>query len=326
MIGLIRMLRAIAAVTALLFDLGADLVVPAHADQQQVLNRVDDALPPSATYKDSEIAIKAEDRVSGPVLIFKKFGTPPQLVGLPNDILRIDSIRRVLSHSAVVVGQVTASGQEGLIYDLVEVTIRDKFFGYDLSVSPDGHYVAFTRFFPAHFVTAEQASNYLMLYDLRRSASGARALGVDTHDMVDVGVQLYPADVPQDGLDPAAPARQTHVFMEDKFFWSADSSKLVLLDEQAPMTIAAQPTQNRRPPARPILYLVLVRVGSSGPPTVSSAPIGVCAVESGHSCYLRLVGATFGSDGVTVQLQGFLTKAAAHETVTLEYDRFLKAK
>jgi hypothetical protein len=196
-------------------------------------------------------------------------------------------------------------------------------------MSPDGHYIAFTRFFPAHFVTTEQASNYLMLYDLRRTARGNRPLGVNIHDMIDAGSQLYPVSKPQDALDPAAPPRPTHVFAEDQFFWSPDSSKLVLLDEEMPVITASvkQPTRNLHLPPRPILSLVLVQVGSGGvAPTVSVAPTGVCATESGSSCYLRLVDVTFGASGVTAQLQGFLTKAAVHQTVALSYDRFTRIK
>src|ERR1035437_218202 len=240
---------------------------------------------------------------------------PTRSVTLPDEIDAVDTVAQVYGSKIAVIGEVSSSGKEVVIMDSnnqEQVKPVDTFLCYQPTISPNGEYVAFTRFFPGHFVTAQQASNCAMLYDVQGAAVSNQINAPEDEDN-DLGQLLYPKDSHCRGEQAEARKghRTTHFFMFDHYFWSQDSSKVLFLDEQYPMS-----------DSRAGLLFVLVDV-SSKPPRVSVLASDICATESGNSCLVRLNGVHFDESGITAELQGFGVKAAFHKVVRLTPAQFV---
>jgi len=263
----------------------------------------------TSIYLDKDLTARVEAGSEGLTLSLVTPKEATRGVDLPAEIDAVDTIAKVYDSQIAVVGEVSSSGKEVVVYDKKGHKQLDKFLCYQPTISPNGAYIAFTKFFPGHFVTEQQASNYAMLYDLKSGAVSNRAIGTGVDEMEDVGSLLYPQlnGSPENGASAGLPV---HTFMSDNYFWSQDSAKVLFLDEQYPTSSS-----------RPVLSFVLVDV-SSQLPKVSVLVTDLCATESGPSCLVRLSGALFDENQITAELQGFGVKAAFHRVVTLPVAQF----
>jgi len=140
-------------------------------------------------------------------------------VDLPVEMAQVDEIRRAVSGKLVVRGMVNGAGSEIAVVDVASAKLLDRFVCYLPSISPDGRYIAFIKFYPAHFT--EGADDHYMLYDLARSAEGNRPAGVPAEDWDTVGFCLYPIGVGNQSADNLRRPEGTRHMSRSGFFWSA---------------------------------------------------------------------------------------------------------
>src|SRR2546427_5633177 len=126
-------------------------------------------------------------------LLITRLGRPEMTVALPTEIAQINSIDPAVDNKAVVIGMINGSAYQIEIVDTVNARIADEFLAYRPTLSPNGQFIAFVKMYPAHFV--DGVSDYVMLYDLTRSASGNRPPGVTTDQEIDVGMPVYPPNI-----------------------------------------------------------------------------------------------------------------------------------
>lgn len=106
----------------------------------------------------------------------------------------------------------------------------DRFSCYSPSVSLDGQYIAFTKFFAPHGVPSPD--DHTMLYLVARSASENRPSRVSENDDINVGFPLYPAGIgnrPTDNVD-VSPA-EAHVLVS-YYIWQ-DANEFFFADNRA---------------------------------------------------------------------------------------------
>jgi hypothetical protein len=266
--------------------------------------------------KDKNVTARVDQGPDGLSVSLMAAGSPARTIGLPKDIGAVDTIALVSGSKVAVIGEVSSSGKELLLYNESGTQPVDQILCYQPAISPDGTRVAFTRFFPGHFVNEQQASNTAMLYDIRSGAAGNRAAGTPVSDDQDVGFQLYPHET------NAAP---THTFMSDNYFWSPDSTRMIFLDEQYPKPAtsakAAVPRNIHLPPGAGLTFVMVDF--TSGSPKVSSFETDICATHTGPTCFVRLTGVEFGATGIKADLKGFDVKAAFQRSVELTPDQFV---
>lgn len=172
-------------------------------------------------YSDSELSVRLE--VAGEkrrLIISRKTGTTSS-VELPSDMAQVNYVRRGPSNRFTVVGMVNGDAWEVAILQVDTARIVDHFLCYEPMASPDGHYVAFTKFFPTHFVYTV-TDNY-MLYDVARSSEENRPRGVSSSDPINVGTCVYPAGFGNHENDNTRAAPGNEHSMASSVYWRDDS-------------------------------------------------------------------------------------------------------
>lgn len=118
-----------------------------------------------------------------------------------------------------------------IVIDISTGKLVDSFYCYVPSISPDGRYVAFVKFYPAHGVT--HVEDHYGLYDLQHSPKENRP----THnhrDLATVGKILFPINMGNIAGDNVELARSPlHEMAGERFFWSNNSRQCVFVDRMA---------------------------------------------------------------------------------------------
>src|SRR5882757_234603 len=128
----------------------------------------DPQAPAAMTYGDANVDLKLTPWNGHRYrLLVKDRISAAELIDLPEELERIDFIRRVAGSKAVVFGATTGGAQEVLVLDWIQHKLLDKFWCYAPMLSPDSRYVAFIKFYPAHIVESTSDSQY-RLYDLEQ--------------------------------------------------------------------------------------------------------------------------------------------------------------
>ena len=148
---------------------------------------------------------------------------------LPDDMAQVNEIRRTQPNKVVVIGMFSGDIWEVVVVELSGPSITDKFLCYEPSVSPDGRYVSFIKFFPPH--SADGAEDHYMLYNLRKDAAHNRPAGTNKSDWQTVGVTIYPPGIGNHNFDNLHhPESAIHMLSSDGFFWDNAGSQVVFAD------------------------------------------------------------------------------------------------
>jgi hypothetical protein len=151
-------------------------------------------------------------------------------VDLPGEMLQVNDIRHSQSNKIVVIGMFSGDLWSIAIISTDQLALVDYFLCYEPAVSPDGHYIAFSKFFPPH--GADGAEYHYMLYDLRKDAAHNRPSGISTSDWKTVGFTLYPFGIGNEEFDNIRrPESEVHMLSSDGFFWSPNSDQVVFADK-----------------------------------------------------------------------------------------------
>lgn len=188
------------------------------------------------SYSDAEVNLGIVRRGKYLSVSVEPRGLPGSVLELPNEFAQVDQIRRVIGDKAVVLGWANSSVKAVAILDLQRQSIIDHFWAYEPTLSPDGRWIAFIKFFPAHGVDSPE-SQY-RLYDVAKTTTGNRPRrpdrGTGAPDPVtEVGVSIYPLRASEIDRENVGVDDGTAHESASPFFWDADSSKLVFADAQA---------------------------------------------------------------------------------------------
>ena len=213
-------------------------------------------------------------------------------VDLPDDVAQINGIDPAPGNKAVVIGMGSSAVDTVEIVDTLNPHILDHFWAYDATLSPDGQFISFIKFFPPHFV--EGPTDHVMVYDVTRSASENRPAGIELDDQINVGRAVYPANIQTTDSNVGVPESEVTRVSLDMFFWAPDSSTFIFP--------AAFRTQMD-------LVMVTPSHDKSG---VKTFRVMTCE----NSCVYHLDGVDFGEDGIKAQFQGM------KQPLQVRYDQF----
>jgi len=139
----------------------------------------------------------------------------------------VNQVCQLPSGRLVVFGDTGAGSSNIQIVDVNTGRVADSFGAYTPVLSPDEHWIAYRRFYPAQ--TVSPSEEYL-LYDLTKTARQNRA-GFKAEDMDAPGVLVYPVVASQKPFDDVSlPPSQTHSFRGRSFYWAADSGAFTFAD------------------------------------------------------------------------------------------------
>jgi hypothetical protein len=271
---------------------GEKIRIPADFDSADQSRTHDSVL-----YQDNEVRAQS-GRIGKNVIISLDAKSFHKDVKLPLDVDRVIAIRRY-SDRLIVIASVSDLVSRVLIIDLGQGQITDSFEGFNPTVSPNGRFIAFIKFYPPHFVRG--ADDHYMLYDVEKTAIENRPAAVPLDDLIDVGMNVYPGGGNKEDDNLGVLSRREHHAMSS-FSWSADSGKLVFADQAESLTV------------------VLVKVLGSATGTVPTALLSpmegttVCAAplaSYGH-CDAYLNSVEFHENGIKSYFNGTGTKGSIH--------------
>jgi len=256
-----------------------------------------------------EIVISAQDDDRSPIVLTVSDERSDLLksVKLPDGFGgQVEDIRLFQDRLAVVTAMVGGDLHGVVVVDILKGGIIDHFKCYSPSISPDGKYVAFIKFFPSHFI--DNAEDHYMIYDVAASPVDNRPTEGDPyrhyHDTL-VGRCLYPEGIgnkPGDNFDLKLPSsdrpaddRDLHHAVSENFFWSPDSRGFVFADSYKGKYQAVQIR---------ILGVDQVEVLSAEVPVREFCPSG-----SLNTCYFVLAHADFlksAEQGIELTFRGVM--------------------
>jgi hypothetical protein len=189
-----------------------------HPDQQETIIE---------RSKDYVLRLRSDgSRLS--VKIEKRGGSTADII-LPEEVAQVDSIEFVRSNTAVVLGRVNGDVSIVVVLDLAKSGVGDKLYCYAPALSPNKRFLAFIKFFPAHFV--QGVTDVYLLYDFQKSAAENRPQGVGIGDVQNVGRVIFP---PQSKNQPGDNTERTnedvHMLESGAFFWSDNGDRLAFVD------------------------------------------------------------------------------------------------
>ena len=225
-------------------------------------------------------------------------------IDLPPEIVQVNEIRAGQKNKAVVVGMVNGSVFEVVILDTRSISIADRFLAYCPTMSPDGRFIAFVKFYPAHFV--DGTDDHYLLYDLALTPGGNRPANLDISDHTDVGVPIWPTVANRSGDNTGVPQLQQHHMTAQAFFWRSDSERYAFADEHGGG-----------------IDLIIVSP-SHGPPDVSKVAISraeMCAPLHTETCQLTLAEVELTQTGVLATFRGVGAESSLQQLVQFQYQQ-----
>lgn len=232
--------RALIGMASLLLMLGEvrvlsrDQIIPPQSANVRVQKRSGDLLfdpthPAPVSYQDDTVSLQLDASEQKLAVLIRYRGQSPKRVQLPDEMAQVNEIRRATPTRASVVGMVSGDAYELAVLDLPAGALEDRFLAYEPGVSPDGHFVAFIKFYPSHFI--EGVDDHYMLYDLALTASENRPVRVSTSDRVDAGRMVYPPGENKEGDNTGVSPADAHTSAIDTFFWNSTSDRYVFADK-----------------------------------------------------------------------------------------------
>lgn len=156
-----------------------------HPDHQQAVRLI----TPEFT---AELIPKPRDARTGEshsIFRINKHGRQ-SYVALPFEFYQVNAILQGVSGKLLVVGMQAGEIYQIGIVNIAESRLVDHFTCYGPAPSPDGRYIAYTKFFAPHGTPSPD--DHAMLYDVGKSPSENRPEGIRLDDYIDVGFVLYP--------------------------------------------------------------------------------------------------------------------------------------
>lgn len=184
---------------------------------------------PPVTFHKNDLTVQVIASGTSRSLSVSRHGDPPQIVLLPFQFYQVNEIWEGPPGKLIVVGMSGGYIWEIGILSLEPLLLADRFTCFSPSVSPNGHYVAFVKFFPPHFV--EGPEDHEMLYTVVGSARQNRPPTSMLSETIDVGLPVYPPGIANVAFDNInRPSGTEHRFASVGFFWAPDSSQYVFAD------------------------------------------------------------------------------------------------
>ena len=202
----------------------------------------------SASYADEAIQAALVARQGGNSVKITELSTKEErFVQLPEEMAQVDDIHKGVGNRLVVRGMVNGSGSEIVVIDRDSAKVIDKFVCYLPSISRDGRYIAFVKFYPSHF--AEGTDDHYMLYDVAKEPVENRPPEIASNDWKTVGKCIYPIGVGNKDNDNVGYSRGSEHSSRSEFFWNPDQEQVFFADQLA---------------TAPQITLVLVDVAGNG--------------------------------------------------------------
>lgn len=182
------------------------------------------------SYRDQWLTISLFANGQKLALDIRKAGSEAgKVVPLPDEMVQANEMRRAQANKIVVIGMFSGDVWAVAIVDLSGPSISDKFVCYEPSVSPDGKYISFIKFFPPHY--ADDPEDHYMLYNLTESPAYNRPKGVGMAEWRTVGFTIYPVGVGNHEFDNLRhPGAAAHMLASAGFFWNDSSTEVVFAD------------------------------------------------------------------------------------------------
>ena len=99
---------------------------------------------------------------------------------------------RIVGAKALILGELSYSGDSVLLYDLASATLIDELYGYQFAVSDSGLAMAYLRFYP-RFTPPEFVSDVVLIYDLNKDTEGNRVGSArQAPNPENGGIPIYP--------------------------------------------------------------------------------------------------------------------------------------
>lgn len=158
-----------------------------------------------------------------------------ELAALPVEMAQVDDIRKGAANKLIVRGMVNGSGSEIAVIDLGSAKLIDKFVCYLPSMSRDGWYIAFVKFYPSHF--AEGTDDHYMLYDIAKGAAENRPPETPSDDWKTVGKPIYPVGIGNRDNDNIGIPNGSQHFSKSEVFWNPDREEFLFADQRDTVAI-----------------------------------------------------------------------------------------
>jgi len=259
------------------------------------------------SYRDREITVQSRKVNDALVLSIANNGRQID-VKLPPEIFDVQQIDRYRDR-LIVIGDIGASVSRVMIVRVDTGVASDSFEAFTPTVSPDGRFIAFVKFYPPHSATGTE--DHHMLYDMIKSGRANRPAGVGLDDRFDVGLNVYPGHGNKEDDNIGVPERLAHN-SPSLIFWSPDSAQLAFADQ----------TES--------LKLVLVKVAGAAAPSVFTMPLdrtSVCAVPlSGNPCQAYLDQVKFADNELHAFFSGVGTLGSIHRELQVKYADLVASK
>jgi hypothetical protein len=191
---------------------------------------------PLISYRDSNVAISVTRQGKQLALAVQPTGLPQSVVQMPWGFAQVDQISMGPVGKAIIRGWGSSAVEEAVILDYSSQRLIDDFWGYDLNVSPNGRWIALTRFYAPHGSDVPIDDKY-RIYDVAQSASWNRPSRPGyykggTPTLIEVGRPVYPlkaTEIYRDSFDIQDGSEHQSA---SRFFWTADSGTLLFADSQ----------------------------------------------------------------------------------------------
>lgn len=249
------------------------------------------------SYHNGDISIALAYEKKGLAIDIENTSQPPHRVQLPSEIVQVNQIAQGPKGKAIILGMVNGSVFEVVIVDLRSELVADQFLAYSPSVSPDGRFVAFVKFYPLHFV--DGTDDHYLLYDVIKSPTENRSSGTPPTDHTNVGTQIFPSGNNLSGDNIGINTLQQHHMAAQAFFWRYDSNQYVFLDLQGGK-------------------FRLIGVSTSQPQGVFGIEISkqeMCKSVRSQDCEISLFDVQFSQTGILADLRGVGTYSSLRQSV-----------
>lgn len=165
---------------------------------------------------------------SFPMRVVVKSARGRKTISLPRTFVQFKDARLYRSDLLVATGMANGDVSDVVVVNTESGSIVDSFLCYAPSIAPNGQYVAYVKFYPAHGITGVE--DLYMIYDLKKSPRQNRPQGSGGSRST-VGEIMYPTGMKnQSGDNVNVNPLASHRIASDKFFWNSMSTEVVFAD------------------------------------------------------------------------------------------------
>jgi len=185
--------------------------------------------PPPVSYRDSDLEVLPAYNGNQISLQIESRTSPAVLVALPGEMAQLSEVRPVYGNRIVAIGLANSAISVVTIIDRKKGEVIDTFWCYKPSISPDGRWIAFQEFFPAHFT--EIVETKFRVYAISLGAKGNRPGITDISNETQlVGTVVYP--LPSLGQEADTSDTSIDHVVGGTFFWWPQSEQFIFqIDE-----------------------------------------------------------------------------------------------